>query len=223
MSKGGKKKRSTAGLILDYLIRWEYTAYILYLGFGDISPRAYECACGFFSIMVYFVETHCVNSGFKEIYVCNLVKRNKIGHPTALCLVTTRGKGFIIGIGLCKIVPHFKVKDFHLGGFAEWKADMIVFSYLVDEQSIGEILHSLWRELPLDGQIWIILFDRTRIPIIQIGFNIIWIQSQQRIVYRFGIFIGDLLSRHWYTINDEERLGSSCDGVDTSDSESHSA
>lgn len=31
------------------------------------------------------------------------------------------------------------------------------FSYLVDEQSIGEILHSLWRELPLDGQIWIIL------------------------------------------------------------------
>lgn len=78
------------------------------------------------------------------------------------------------------------------------------FSYLVDEQSIGEILHSLWRELPLDGQIWIILFDRTRIPIIQIGFNIIWIQSQQRIVYRFGIFIGDLLSRHWYTINDEE-------------------
>ncbi|MDC2367074.1 hypothetical protein PO183_13035 [Bacteroides ovatus] len=173
--------------------------------------------------MVYFVETHCVNSGFKEIYVCNLVKRNKIGHPTALCLVTTRGKGFIIGIGLCKIVPHFKVKDFHLGGFAEWKADMIVFSYLVDEQSIGEILHSLWRELPLDGQIWIILFDRTRIPIIQIGFNIIWIQSQQRIVYRFGIFIGDLLSRHWYTINDEERLGSSCDGVDTSDSESHSA
>ena len=69
-----------------------------------------------------------------------------------------------------QIVPHFKVKDFHLGGFAEWKADMIVFSYLVDEQSIGEILHSLWREPPLDGQIWIVLFDRTGIPIIQIEF-----------------------------------------------------
>ncbi len=66
-----------------------------------------------------------------------LSKGTKFGHPTALCLVTTRGKGFIIGIGLCKIVPHFKVKDLHLGGFAEWKADMIVFSYLVDEQSIG--------------------------------------------------------------------------------------
>src|SRR5699024_11917748 len=77
--------------------------------------------------------------------------------PYTTLFRSTRGKGFIIGIGLCKIVPHFKVKDFHLGGFAEWKADMIVFSYLVDEQSIGEILHSLWRELPLDGQIWIIL------------------------------------------------------------------
>ena len=88
-----------------------------------------------------------------------LSKGTKLAIQQSLCLVTTRGKGFIIGIGLCKIVPHFKVKDFHLGGFAEWKADMIVFSYLVDEQSIGEILHSLWRELPLDGQIWIILFD----------------------------------------------------------------
>ena len=44
------------------------------------------------------------------------------------------------------------------------------FPYLVDKQSIGEILHSLWREPPLDGQIWIVLFDRTGIPIIQIEF-----------------------------------------------------
>lgn len=94
--------------------------------------------------MVYFVETHCVNGGFKEIYVRNLVKRNKIGHPTALGLVTTRGKGFIIGIGFFEIVSHFEVKYFHLGGLTEWKSDMIVFPYLVDKQSIGEILHSLW-------------------------------------------------------------------------------
>ena len=44
------------------------------------------------------------------------------------------------------------------------------FSVHLSADLKSEILHSLWRELPLDGQIWIILFDRTRIPIIQIEF-----------------------------------------------------
>ena len=73
-----------------------------------------------------------------------LSKGTKLAIQQLCALSPPVAKAFIIGIGLCKIVPHFKVKDFHLGGFAEWKADMIVFSYLVDEQSIGEILHSLW-------------------------------------------------------------------------------
>ena len=44
------------------------------------------------------------------------------------------------------------------------------------------MVESVWRELRLEGEIWIMVFDRRRIGIIEIGLNMIWIEWEERIV-----------------------------------------